>query len=206
MPERSQPGLAPLLETVEEEARQHSETQLGEARKRAGLCLAEAERKAGEIEAQARAAGLAEGEREAQSRIARARIAARGELLRERETHIERAIELATRRLDAQLQGPEGAALVVAAVRAAARALGETRLRIRAACVDRAAVEAALGAGAPAIEWEEEDAGAGHSGIVALSLDRHRMVDLTLDGIARRRHDEMRHAAAEALLGRRGGP
>jgi vacuolar-type H+-ATPase subunit E/Vma4 len=203
MPEPTQPGLAPLLETVEEEARQHCEFQLGEARKRAALRLAEAERKAGEIEAQARAAGVAEGEREAQSHIARARIATHREFLRERETHIERAIELATRRLDAQLRGPEGTALVAAAVRAAARALGEIRLRIRAAGVDRAAVEAALGAGAPAIEWED-GADADVSGFVAFSPDRHRMVDMTLDGIARRRRDEARRAAAEALLGRRG--
>jgi vacuolar-type H+-ATPase subunit E/Vma4 len=205
MPEPTQPDLAPLLETVADEARQHRDTQLAEARQSAALRLAEAERKASEIRAQATATGVAEGDREAQSRIARARIATRRDLLRERETHLERAIELATGRLEAELRGAEGAALVAAAVRAAARTLGETRLRIRAAGVDRRAVAAALGAGAPGIEWEDE-ADADVAGIVASSLDRHRMVDMTLDGIVRRRHDEARRAAAEALLGKRGDP
>jgi vacuolar-type H+-ATPase subunit E/Vma4 len=204
MAERSQPGLAPLLETVEEEARRQAESQLEEARARAALRVAEAERVAQEVEAQAGAAGAAEGEREARRRVALARIEARRELLRLRETHVERAIELAVRRLDEELQGPEGAAFAARAVRAAARALGESRLVLRAAQVDRAALADALGAGAPAIEWDGEAAGA--PGLVALSPDRHRMVDMTIDGVARRRRGDARRAAAAALAGRRGGP
>ena len=201
MPERRDPGLAPLLDTVAAEARQQAEALLAEARAEADLRLREAERSASEIEARAGAAGAAEGEREARRRIALAHIETRRELLRMREMHLERAIEHAIHALDAQLQGPEGVSLVAGAVRAAARALGETQLSLRAGRVDRAAVVAALGPDAPNVAWDEDD-GPGGSGIVVSSADRHRMVDMTLDGIARRRHDAARHAAADALLRR----
>ena len=90
-----QPGLAPLLEIVEEEARQQAETLLADAHRQSEQRLREAERSAQEIEAQANATGAAEGEREAQRRVALARIETRRDGLRLRETQGERAIELA---------------------------------------------------------------------------------------------------------------
>ncbi len=201
-----EPGLAPLLEIVAEEARQQAETLLADAQRQAEQRLREAERSAQEIEAQASATGAAEGEREAQRRIALARIETRRDALRLWESHVERAIELATRRLDEVLRGPSGAPLLAAAIRAAARALGETAIQVRARTGERASIVSALGAGLPAVEaWEEIDE-ADAIGVVVLSPDRHRMVDMTMGGLLRRRHDLARRTAAGVLFGKRDLP
>jgi len=200
MAERTDAGLAPLLETVQEEARRQAEQVLADARVQSDQRLREAERSAAEIEARAAAAGTAEGDREARRRVALARIESRRELLRVRETYLDRAIDRAVHDLDVQLQGPAGTALVAGAVRAAARALGEGRVYVRAGRIDRDAVEAALRAGGPEIAWADatpDETSA--AGVLVLSADRHRMVDMTVDGIARRRRDALRRAAAKAL-------
>lgn len=201
-----QPGLAPLLEIVEEEARQQAETLLADAHRQSEQRLREAERSAQEIEAQANATGAAEGEREAQRRVALARIETRRDALRLRESHVERAIELATRRLDEVLRGPSGASLLATAIRAAAHALGENAVRVRTRPAERASIASALGAGPPAVEaWEEVD-DAGTTGVAVLSPDRHRMVEMTIGGMLRRRRDLARRTAAGVLLGKRDLP
>ena len=202
----SEPGVAPLLEIVEEEARQQVETLLADAHRQAEQRLREAQRSAQEVEAQASATGAAEGEREAQRRVALARIETRRDALRLRESHVDRAIELATRRLDELLRGPTGASLLAAAIRAAARALGESAVHVRARPGERASIGSALCAGPPAVEaWEEIDE-ADATGVFVLSPDRHRMVDMTIRGVLRRRHDLARRAAADVLLGKRDLP
>jgi len=195
-------GLTPLLETVADEAQRAAEALGSEARRRAELRVAEAERSAQEIEAQASASGAAEGEREAQRRIALARIETRLDLLLLRESEIDRAIELAKRRLAELTAGAEGARLVAGAIRAAARVLGESHVRVRAS--ERAALEAALAGGELAIEWEPAERD--EPGALVLALDGRRVVDMTLGGILRRRHDRARQVAAETLFGKRSAP
>jgi len=195
-------GLASLLETVEGEARHHAETLLEDARRQAELRVGEAERSAAEVEAQASAAGTVEGEREARRRIALGRIETRRQLLQLRESNVERALELAAARLAEQLRGSANASLLADAVRAAARALGEDRVRVRARAHDRSPLASTLGAGPPAVEWDEGDVPE-QAGVVVLSADRHRMVDMTIDGLLRRRRAAASRAAAEVLVGRR---
>jgi vacuolar-type H+-ATPase subunit E/Vma4 len=157
----AQLGLAPLLETLEEEARHQAETLVEDARRHA---------------------------------------------LQLRESHVQRAIELAIRRVHEQIEGPTGASLLAAAIRTAAQALGETRVRIRARPDMRAAIASALGADPPAVEAWEEGGAPDDPGVVVLSPDRHRMVDMTVGGLLRRRQGAARRAAARVLLGKRDLP
>jgi len=188
-------GLTPLLDTVAEEARRQVEALLAEARRLAELRVREAEKNAKEIVAQATASGAVEGEREAQRRIALAGFETRRELLRVRESQIERAIELATRRLAERAEGAAGACLLAAAIRTAASALGEPRVRVRVRPRDHAALESALGAD---FVWEDDERE--EPGVRVLSPDGRRMVDMTVGGILRRRRDDARRAAAAALF------
>ena len=193
MPDATAPGLAALLEMLEQEAHAQAEHVLAEARERAALRLREADQAARAIEAEADAAGAAEGEREARRRVALARIETRRELLQVREANAQHAIDLAVGRLAGEIDGADGARLAAAAVRVAARALGVDRVRLRGDRLDRRALAASLHGG-PAIEWDEAP-GPDAPGVLVLAPDRHRMVDMTLDGIVRRRHDDARRAA-----------
>lgn len=189
-------GLAPLLEIVALEVHRQSEALLAESRRHAELRLHEAEKSAAQIAAQAIASGELEGEREARRRMALAEVETRRELLRIRESQIDRAVELAARRLAELAEGPASVPLLVAAVRTAASALGEARVRVCARARQRAELELKLG---DDVVWDAAEPQ--EAGVWVFSLDRRRMVDMTVGGILRRRRAQARRAAAAALFG-----
>jgi vacuolar-type H+-ATPase subunit E/Vma4 len=191
-------GLAPLLESLADEARREADRIVAAARERAGEALARAEREASRLDAGAVAEGRREGESEARRRLALARIEARRDELQQREVELERAIEQALRRLEERAEGSDGGELLAALVRAAARALGERSVRVQVRARDRsrlAAARAGLGLELTIDEEPIEEPGAR-----VRSSDGRRLVDATLAGLLRLRGPAARRAAGAALF------
>jgi vacuolar-type H+-ATPase subunit E/Vma4 len=199
LPPPARPGLGALLETVAEEARREVERVVAEARAHAQARVAEAERTAGEIGAAASGAGSVEGAREARRRIALAQIETRVELLRLRERHVEQAIERAGRRLGEQAAAAAGAELLAGAIRGAARDLEAARVAVRLPAGLRGAVQRALTRDPLEVTWADPEDPA--PGVVVVTPDGRRLVDLTVPAVVRRCHEAARAAAARALFG-----
>jgi vacuolar-type H+-ATPase subunit E/Vma4 len=202
-PERRDAGGGPLAEKVLDDARREAAAIVLAARERAERRLREAEQEAGRIEAEVTAAGRAEGERKARREAALADIEARRMLLGARVSQVERILAEARRRLAERVEGPEGSRFLAALVAAGGRSLGVERFRVRVPGRFRAPLEDVLqGAGAVPVLEETEDA---RAGVTIHSLDGRKMVDMTVDGISRRRAQEAWRAAAEALFQREPG-
>lgn len=190
--------LAPLLELVAEEAEREAEQLLAAAGARARQVVATAEERAEAMLAGAAAEGRTEGEREGRRRVALAQIEARQEALRLREAALERVLERALRLLHERADGPEGERLLAELVASAARALGDATLQLRVRARERERVADGLpGVGAELVLSDETLA---EPGAVVSSPDGRRIVDMTLSGLARRRRDASRQAAARVLF------
>jgi vacuolar-type H+-ATPase subunit E/Vma4 len=197
-------ALAPLLETVADEARREAEGLVDEAHQRAELHVSETERSAQRIEADAIAAGREEGRRLARRRIALAELEARHASLRSKASLVDQAVDLAITQLAARAEGGEAEAFLGAALRVAARVLGGSGLRVRVRLAQTAQARAALDAVGLSAELEATETA--DAGAWVATADGRRAVDMTLGGILDRRREEARRAAARTLFAKRGAP
>ena len=191
-------ALAPLLETIADEARRQADQIVAAARQRAEAVDRRTELQAGTIEAQAESRGRAEGEEEGRRRVALARLEGRAALLRERDAQVERVLEEALQRLVARAQGPEAGRFLGELVTGACRELGERQVRVRVRTQDRALLS---GPAAPAeVELLLDDQELDEPGALVASLDGGRQLDLTLGATLRRCRDAARRVAASVLF------
>jgi vacuolar-type H+-ATPase subunit E/Vma4 len=189
--------LAPLLETIAEEARREAGEIVDAARGRAEATAQRAELEARSLESQAASRGRVEGEEEARRQLALARLEARQALLRERDGHVEGVLEEARRRVAELAQGPEAGRVLADLIAGARRALDERGLRVRVRARDRARLTEVT---PPDVEIVVDDAALDEPGVVVTTLDGRRRMDLTLAAILRRRREAARRAAAALLF------